>query len=448
MNVLQRAYNQNLLKSLCLFISVLCFSEIEAQYEFTNEEIFELPGTEYCTKALGNNSILDSIYEFKKIGYYNELYRWYYQYNAQQQPDSVWRYYFNGIGEMESIKEIRTYNAAGQLLNMTRKQPDFWALITTGDSTIIDTYSAENEYNNGDLVHRTVTEREINSEYVSYNAYYTYDDEHKIIHSTIERYSNTFSYEYYYTDEDDLEYILGFNLNVDEVYLSGITKYEYIKTDTTRQIIWNRIYNLGEQPILDTITHWYFMDRYYETYDQQGRRISLMLIQNNIYDGEQIDYRIEYSWTEDNQLLHASYYKWDSTQGSGVWEEIMRIDDTYDRYGNLLYYEKTYFDERSHSWEIEESKTYYYTYVTSGLPQNLNITEKLVLYPNPAEDIIRVMVPVDPQSCFTIYNLQGASVLRGKMENQPIDISVLKPGVYLVNIHNGHTISSAKFIKY
>lgn len=447
MTIERSVYFNNLIKSLCFLISVLCFSETMGQFYAADQEIFELPYLESCTKAQGNNYILDSIYEFINFGYYSELYRWYYQYNAQQQPDTVWRYYFNGNGEIENIVEIRTYNTAGQLLTLVRKQPDFWALQHYSDSTIIDAYTEEYEYNNAYPVHKTITERDISSEYVSFDAYYTYDDEHKLIHSTIEEYGNVNDYEYYYTDEDDLEYILKFYTNYDGEYLTTVTKYEYEKTDTTRQITRNMIYNLSIGYLPDTITHWYFMDRFYETYDQQGRRTSLMLIQNDIYFGEQIDHRIEYSWAEDDQLLHSSYYKWNGTMETGVWEEALRFDNTYDEYGNLLFYEKTYFDARNHGWETEESKTYYYTYMPSGLPANHANKEKLIIYPNPSEDIINIQVPDEEDSYFTIYNLYGVAVTVGRLENLSITISHLKPGIYIVEIRDGHSLFSGKFVK-
>ena len=447
MALFRRVYSFNLMKSLCLLLPVLCLSEIKGQFDTADQEIFGLPSQKSCTMAHSNNSVLDSIYEFKKYGYFTELYRWYYQYNTQQQPDTVWRFLFTGENEKVNIEEIRTYDTAGRLLKLVIKQPDFHALQYMGDSTIIDVYTEEYEYSDGNLSHKTIIDRYFDNETI-YEYYYTYDNEHKLIFSIEEENGLVHNYEYSYTGENDLEYVLHSYIDYDGVEnVNIVTKYEYEKTDTTVQITRNETYRMEERPLLDTISHWVFMDRFYETYDQQGRRISLKLIQNNVFEGEYIDYLIEYSWTIDNQLLHASYYKWNGTLESGVWEETTRIDNTYDAYGNLLYYEKTYFDDRSHGWEIEESKTYYYTYLPTGISSGHSDKEKLILYPNPAEDEIHLILPSSGSFNFTIYTLYGVPLLNGELENQAIAVSQLQPGIYIIEVSNGHGRYSGKFIK-
>jgi len=424
----------------------------EVQFPLSQEEVY-LPrviasgNQDFNNIKAGHNSRLDSIYEYKNFGYYFELYRWYYQYTIQQQVDTVWRYFFNGNGEFENITEIRTYYTAGQLLKLVRRQPDFWAWAVLEDSTIIDAYTEEYEYENENLIHKIITKRNYSSESTS-DSYYTYDEENRLIHSIIEEYGHQREREYFYNVNDELEYILLYGIYSDDKLHYSVTKYIYEGTDSIRQITRNESYSIDIRPVLDTISHWHMMDRFYETYDQQGRRISLMLIRDNIYEGEWIDYKVEFSWTNYNQLLHTSYYNWNGTMESGFWEGNMRIDNIYDEYGNLLFYEKTYYDARSHSWETDENKTYYYSAAPSKLTDNYTESQTLSIFPNPAQEVIAIGDSPDEISYFTIYSLYGFAVASGRLENQLITVSHLKPGIYIVTIRSGQSLYSGKFVKY
>jgi hypothetical protein len=403
---------------------------------------------QYIDKAApGFFAMLDSVYEEQNLGYYNELYKWYYHYNEQQRTDSVWRYFYNPTGEFEKITEIRTYNTDGQLVRLVRKQPDFQLWQWYGDSTIIEYYTEDNTYQRGNLIKKITTTNSQGIQSVT-QEYHTYDSENRLILDSLigSDYYLPNVTAYTYNTDNNLEYILY----LFEGIPYGIRKYEYEKTDTSKNTTehWNYYSGITEYPILDTITHWQGEHSYFETFDQQGRRITLRVEYDNIYEGEHIDYMAEYTYTQQNDLLHLSYYNWIGDMETGHWEEASRIDNTYDDDYNLVLYEKTFYDARTEMWENENSKRYYYTSVPVSLHEDYLKPDRLVIFPNPARDAITIKNDADGNSIYTIYNLYGLPLESGRSENQAIAISQLKPGMYLVEIRNGKSRLMARFVKY
>lgn len=100
-----------------------------------------------------------------------------------------------------------------------------------------------------------------------------------------------------------------------------------------------------------------------------------------------------------------------------------------------------------------------YYQVTSELPIYLNIKEtknsvqktRILLYPNPASDFIKIKYDVDygPQS-YKIYNMIGNIMATGKYtgESDAIDLSNIIKGLYIIEIKaKDGTLYSQKFIK-
>ena len=418
-----------------------------------------------------NHAILDSIHELKNFGYFKEIYRWYYHYNEDQKLNTLWRYFYNANGEFEQITEIKSYNANEQLVSLVRKKPGNMILpdfIT--DTALTIAYLEEYRYEGENLKQKTIISHEFAPD--TSDTYYFYDTEGRLTHDSIVEYGasgwsirsgfdNTYIIEYggfylninvsnySYNNEGEPETIIYSKTYNDSIIYYHVITYEYEKTDSTRQITRNEIDLHNQQmPDPDTITHWQNMDRFYETYDQAGRRKSVMLITNNIYDGEQIDYRAAFTWTESGQMLHASYFTWEADGDTGKWVEATRIDNRYDAYGNLLQYDKTFYDARTGKWETEHSKTYYYTYLETGLTENRVKTGSLHIFPNPAGDEIRISGLSGKNMRYTVYNLYGQPATSGRSEDQFIDVSHLVPGIYLLEIRNENSIYSGRFVKY
>jgi hypothetical protein len=406
-----------------------------------------LPERNIDKAASGFISLLDSVYEVQNFGYYKEQCRWYYQYDEQQRTDSVWRYFYNPTGEFEKITEIRTFNSEGQIIRFVKWQPDFQLLQWYGDSTIIEYYTEEYIYQQSNLIKKISTTNSQGIQSVT-QEYHTYDSDNRLIRDSLigsDGYLSNVT-AYIYNSDNDLEYVLYLY----EEIPYGIRKYEYEKTDTSKNTTehWNYYSGITEYPILDTITYWQGEHYYYETFDQQGRRITLRVEYDNIYEGEHIDYMAEYTYTPQNDLLHISYYNWIGDIEAGYWEEASRINNTYDDDYNLQLYEKTFYDARTEMWETENSKTYYYTDVPVSLPEDYLKPDRLVIFPNPATDVINIKNDANGNSIYKIYNLCGLPLESGRLEDQKIVISQLKPGIYLIEIRNDESRSIKRFIKY
>jgi len=76
---------------------------------------------------------------------------------------------------------------------------------------------------------------------------------------------------------------------------------------------------------------------------------------------------------------------------------------------------------------------------------------KAIIFPNPAEDILKILLPKGlKQSRFEVYNTLGSLVLSGdlKSENETIAINGFSPGLYSVRIFfSDGKIAERKFIK-
>jgi Secretion system C-terminal sorting domain len=74
--------------------------------------------------------------------------------------------------------------------------------------------------------------------------------------------------------------------------------------------------------------------------------------------------------------------------------------------------------------------------------------QKTIFYPNPAQELLTISseIPIDQ---YRIHNVTGAMVSEGKFENnqQQIDVSNLKTGMYFIEMSSGDLKTSQKFIK-
>lgn len=82
---------------------------------------------------------------------------------------------------------------------------------------------------------------------------------------------------------------------------------------------------------------------------------------------------------------------------------------------------------------------------TTGLSKVSETTSKII-YPNPAKDIIYINKNLSITS-IKVYNLKGYEVLSAPSVSSEINISTLKPGVYLVKIKTGEKILEELVIK-
>jgi len=72
-----------------------------------------------------------------------------------------------------------------------------------------------------------------------------------------------------------------------------------------------------------------------------------------------------------------------------------------------------------------------------------------IVYPNPAEDgsVIIQLPGGHSDGMMHVYDLQGKQVLSKQMDSNPVDISNLEKGIYVVKLAGSENIMITKFVK-
>ena len=88
------------------------------------------------------------------------------------------------------------------------------------------------------------------------------------------------------------------------------------------------------------------------------------------------------------------------------------------------------------------STSSYTTYAT----QSREIIEDIVIYPNPARDVIQVSLKDTRMTHYTITNTMGQMVKQGELNSNTINVSELSSGVYMINFNSDKKVLSDKLI--
>ena len=69
------------------------------------------------------------------------------------------------------------------------------------------------------------------------------------------------------------------------------------------------------------------------------------------------------------------------------------------------------------------------------------------MYPNPVENMLKVSLLDNRKASFRIYTLTGQKVKSGNLNQNEINVSSLKSGVYILEINDGQKTITKKFVK-
>ena len=69
------------------------------------------------------------------------------------------------------------------------------------------------------------------------------------------------------------------------------------------------------------------------------------------------------------------------------------------------------------------------------------------LYPNPVKGAVLNISNLEKDSNYTIYNMLGQELAKGKIENENVNVSNLASGTYLIEVSNENGSTSKRFIK-
>lgn len=93
--------------------------------------------------------------------------------------------------------------------------------------------------------------------------------------------------------------------------------------------------------------------------------------------------------------------------------------------------------------EVED----YAVKISATLNVNSHVKSNSVqVYPNPAVDVLNI-TKVSDRAAYTIYNMAGQAVSKGKVSNNKVQVSQLEKGVYMISVDNDGQVSQVKFIK-
>lgn len=73
-------------------------------------------------------------------------------------------------------------------------------------------------------------------------------------------------------------------------------------------------------------------------------------------------------------------------------------------------------------------------------------SQQIQVYPNPAIDVLNV-TKVNGNASYTIYNMAGQAVAKGKVSDNKVAVSALVKGVYIIAIDSNDEVTKVKFIK-
>ncbi|MGA9213269.1 reprolysin-like metallopeptidase [Kaistella sp.] len=80
-----------------------------------------------------------------------------------------------------------------------------------------------------------------------------------------------------------------------------------------------------------------------------------------------------------------------------------------------------------------------------GVHDNVK-AQSIQAYPNPAVDVLNIS-KVGNKATYTVYNMAGQAVSRGKIIDNKVQVSQLQKGVYMIAVDNDGQVNQVKFIK-
>lgn len=92
--------------------------------------------------------------------------------------------------------------------------------------------------------------------------------------------------------------------------------------------------------------------------------------------------------------------------------------------------------------EVEDYAVKIYDILAVG-DTNVNSTQ---VYPNPATDVLNVS-KVSGNATYSIYNVAGQIVAKGKIADNKVQVSKLQSGVYIISVEDNGKVEKVKFIK-
>lgn len=210
-------------------------------------------------------------------------------------------------------------------------------------------------------------------------------------------------------------------------------------------------YILDGNYVWDTgLSNWRIHREYRWAFDAAGRQTINSFLEwggyGNIYWGN----KLETNYNENGRTLMRADYGWDTD--AGEWKGATKTEYTYDDYGDYgrnlvtLWY---IWNQADKKWQYDTRETCYYSTGPVQDVVEINAEINVKVYPNPAENVIRVQLPNSSVPAqLELFNLSGQKILSAQIfDGELISVSHFKPGIYSWRIIQNKEIFTGKFVK-
>ena len=212
-----------------------------------------------------------------------------------------------------------------------------------------------------------------------------------------------------------------------------ITKKEYHNVSelyNSKQI--TSEYQFNENRILISLTE-EVIDTFFNTTEDTIRSIELN------------KFKLGKEYNPQNQITSNKLFYWNESKEE--WDLYIDEQTQYNEYGNILKTERYEFDDYNDIWICTIISEYYssmHDVTTSSEPL---LTENFQIYPNPASHHLFIRHNHVSNLDFVIIDINGRILLSGNLNDEAINISSLKQGMYIIILLNKNTMMQKKFIK-
>lgn len=212
---------------------------------------------------------------------------------------------------------------------------------------------------------------------------------------------------------------------------------------------------------------WVYRRKVENQFDSNG---NLILEQRFLWDKDNNqwlnDSKSEYTYDQYNNLKNNIYYTWDkSNQWNAIWNDEYTYNNTYSINELMLPY---YYTENSSinffnhmkisefSFEKNSTAEWVNNYKTKLHYSETNLTHiinkednEYKVYPNPTNGILNFSFKEWSTTLnFELFDLQGQKIIsKNIFKGEPLDLSGLKPGIYLYTIQTRGKRHKGKLIK-
>ena len=260
---------------------------------------------------------------------------------------------------------------------------------------------------------------------------------------------NDYHSEKSYTNDGMLTYSVSSYWNIEKEKWIGDKKYE-AEYDERGYQTYEVSYTWSEEKNL-----WVGSSRKETSFDSFGNEISRInyawVDSNSVWVK---DYKNEHYFNENQEETKVIYYNWDLDNEKWVVtysSQVKKTEDVYDASDNQTLMIIRAWNESTKEWTVIQ-KYYYYNSVYQQYPVGVATPKKYsnipLVFPNPANDYVHVLIESPAKGLLNIYNDQGQKVKTIVLvgENTTVVLSDLRAGLYIFKIQLGNLITSSKVV--